>query len=150
MNINRSWGNKEEENQYGYYGYNHTHVMKDRCYRKRNPLVAVHVLLTHCGFVSCKIWSILFSVPKMNYSQIAKFMGPTWGPPGSYRPQMGPILAPWTLLSGLSMLTSRKHPNEISVVKDFNSSCGDDFVHPWSRLALIQPTARYILENNSS
>ena len=26
-------------------------------------------------------------------------MGPTWGPPGSCRPQMGPILAPWTLLS---------------------------------------------------
>ena len=28
------------------------------------------------------------------------FMGPTWGPPGSCRPQMGPMLAPWTLLSG--------------------------------------------------
>ena len=34
-------------------------------------------------------------------SQIAKFMGPTWGPPGSCRPQMGPMLAPWTLLSGI-------------------------------------------------
>ena len=34
-------------------------------------------------------------------SQIAKFMGPTWGPPGSFRPQMGPLLAPWTLLSGV-------------------------------------------------
>ena len=32
--------------------------------------------------------------------QIAKFMGPTWGPPGSCRPQMGPMLALWTLLSG--------------------------------------------------
>ena len=31
----------------------------------------------------------------------AKFMGPTWGPPGSCRPQMGPMLAPWTLLSGM-------------------------------------------------
>ena len=30
-------------------------------------------------------------------SQIAKFMGPTWGPPGSCRPQMGPMLAPCTL-----------------------------------------------------
>ena len=29
-----------------------------------------------------------------------KILGPTWGPPGSCRPQMGPILAPWTLLSG--------------------------------------------------
>ena len=34
-------------------------------------------------------------------SQIAKFMGPTWGPPGSCRPQKGPMLAPWTLLSGV-------------------------------------------------
>ena len=33
-------------------------------------------------------------------AQIAKFVGPTWGPPGSCWPQMGPILAPWTLLSG--------------------------------------------------
>ena len=32
--------------------------------------------------------------------QIARFIGPTWGPPGSCRPQMGPMLAPWTLLSG--------------------------------------------------
>ena len=33
-------------------------------------------------------------------TQIAKFMGPTWGPPGSCRPQMGLMLASWTLLSG--------------------------------------------------
>ena len=33
-------------------------------------------------------------------TQIAKFMGSTWGPPGSCRPQMGPMLTPWTLLSG--------------------------------------------------
>ena len=33
-------------------------------------------------------------------TQIAKFMRPTWGAPGSCRPQMGPMLAPWTLLSG--------------------------------------------------
>ena len=34
------------------------------------------------------------------YTQIEKFMGPTWGPPVSCRPQMVPMLAPWTLLSG--------------------------------------------------
>ena len=33
--------------------------------------------------------------------QTLKFMGQTWGPPGSCRPQMGPMLAPRTLLSGL-------------------------------------------------
>ena len=32
--------------------------------------------------------------------QIAKFRGPTWGPPGPCRPQMGPMLAQWILLSG--------------------------------------------------
>ena len=30
----------------------------------------------------------------MSHFQIAKFMGPTCGPPGSCRPQMGPMLAP--------------------------------------------------------
>ena len=34
------------------------------------------------------------------WTQIAKFMGPTWGPSGSCWPQMGPMLASWTLLSG--------------------------------------------------
>ena len=28
-------------------------------------------------------------------------MGSTWGPPGSCQLQMGPMLAPWTLLSGI-------------------------------------------------
>ena len=32
--------------------------------------------------------------------QIAKFIGPSWGTTGSCRPQMGPMLVPWTLLSG--------------------------------------------------
>ena len=34
-------------------------------------------------------------------SQIIRLMRPTWGPPGSCRPHMGPMLAPWTLLSGV-------------------------------------------------
>ena len=34
-------------------------------------------------------------------SQIAKFMGPTWDPPGCCRPQMGPSLAPLNLISGI-------------------------------------------------
>ena len=31
---------------------------------------------------------------------IARFMGSTWGPSGADRTQVGPMLAPWTLLSG--------------------------------------------------
>ena len=55
-----------------------------------------------------KIWVMssctlckLGSTSIMIGSQIAKFMGPTWGPPGSCRPQMGSMLAPWALLSGI-------------------------------------------------
>ena len=36
--------------------------------------------------------------------QIARFMGPTWSPPGSCLPQLGPMLAPWTLLSGTVLM----------------------------------------------
>ena len=42
----------------------------------------------------------LFNSDGIIRPQLARFMGPTWGPPGSCRPQMGPMLAPWTLLSG--------------------------------------------------
>ena len=37
---------------------------------------------------------------------IARFMGPTWGPSGADRTQVGPMLAPWTLLSGISTINS--------------------------------------------
>ena len=33
-------------------------------------------------------------------TQIGKFTWPTWGPPGSCRSHVGPMLAPWALLSG--------------------------------------------------
>ena len=48
---------------------------------------------------------------------IARFMGPTWGPSGADRSQVGPMLAPWTLLSGL--LNLWEHP------------CGPDGKWPW-------------------
>ena len=35
-------------------------------------------------------------------------MGPTWDPPGFCRPQMGPMMAPWTLLSGMAYALRRK------------------------------------------
>ena len=34
-------------------------------------------------------------------SLIARFMGPTWGPSGADRTQVGPMVAPWTLLPWL-------------------------------------------------
>ena len=41
-------------------------------------------------------------------SQIARLMGPTWGPFGSDRTQLSPLLAPWTLLSGLLFSTKSR------------------------------------------
>ena len=34
-------------------------------------------------------------------SLITRFMGPTWGPAGANGTQVGPMLAPWSLLSGI-------------------------------------------------
>ena len=42
-------------------------------------------------------------------SQMARFMGPTWGPPGYDRTQVGPMLAPWTLLSGIQLIPLNIH-----------------------------------------
>ena len=38
---------------------------------------------------------------------ITRFMGPTWGPSGADRTQVGPMLAPWTLLSGAAFYHTR-------------------------------------------
>ena len=43
--------------------------------------------------------NIIMSSPSKP-TQIARFMGPTWGPSGADRTQVDPMLAPWTLLSG--------------------------------------------------
>ena len=69
-----------------------------------------------CPYTSCLYWSLVSRVrfpmvcqdpsQRGKTSQIAKFMGPTWGPHGPYRPQMGPMLAQWTLLSGVMFITS--------------------------------------------
>ena len=48
------------------------------------------------------------NVPEMGWSQphaltlIARFMRPTWGPTVADRTHLGPMLAPWSLLSGLA------------------------------------------------
>ena len=39
---------------------------------------------------------------------IARFMGPTWGPSGADRTQVGPMLAPWTLLSSRTATTIKR------------------------------------------
>ena len=67
-------------------------------------------------------------------TQIAKFTGPTWGLPGSCRPQMGPMWAPWTLLSGKFYTVSSllQHSQQTP----HNSSVGENcwcFCEPYPR-----------------
>ena len=49
--------------------------------------------LVHSMFIYGNAKSKEMTVVTVQGTQIAKFMEPTWGPPGSYRPQMGPMLA---------------------------------------------------------
>ena len=44
---------------------------------------------------------INFTATNAILSQIARFMEPTWGPSGADRTRMGPMLAPWTFLTGI-------------------------------------------------
>ena len=58
---------------------------------------------------SIKFVPSTYHPPTHKWTQIAKFMGPTRGPPGSCRTQMGPMLAPWTLLWGVVPYDSVNH-----------------------------------------
>ena len=73
-------------------------------------MIICHVII--CARLSFRLFFLIIS-------QIARFMGPTWGPPGSCRPQMGPMLAPRTLLSGILPNATSKN----------SLSCHGDAVH---------------------
>ena len=66
-------------------------------------------------------------------TQIAKFMGPTWGPPGSCRPQMGPVLAPWTLLSGNALIwcQSTRRPRHVCLIAAYHHLIEKQTVSHW-------------------
>ena len=55
--------------------------------------------------------------PLLVATQITNFMGPTGGPPVSCRPQMGPMLAPWT--TGNRWIPSTKQSFDIYFVLRF-------------------------------
>ena len=60
---------------------------------QRHESVAFYIMVFQSWFQTCH------HACRCN-TQIARVMGPTWGLPGSCRPLVGPMLAPWTLLSG--------------------------------------------------
>ena len=118
-------------------------------------------------------WSILFRCIVTNNPKypgpgalgcpqihVAQFMGPTWDPPGADRTQVGPMLAPWTLLSGSSSTRQyfvRAVCNGPWLLVHWSASCAaldpDESIHfnyiwtadesPRSNLRFMQYTSGY-------
>ena len=106
--IGQWQGNIELQNAIIYQVWNLNWSHKFKCYHlyyfnvfgdivKSNDLsgcLSTSPFLTHL-LIHC------FNYVWNEHSQIARFMGPTWGPSRADRTQVGPMLAPWTLISGL-------------------------------------------------
>ena len=58
---------------------------------------------------------------------IARFMGPTYGPSGADRTQVGPMLTPWTLLSGRSYRLWCRSWDKLEAISPMR-------FHPWFKL----------------
>ena len=69
-------------------------------------------------------------------------MGPTWGPPGADRTQVGAMLAPWTLLSG-SLIIPIDGTGPVSILKPSFRGMGISMLK--SRNRLIFNMVIYIL-----
>ena len=85
---------------------------------KNDDGVFIEPRILQCLSIICNIFALCWSYyhysnsstkPRgfTKHSLIAGFMGPTWGPSGADGTQVGPMLAPWTLLSGLFSLHRR-------------------------------------------
>ena len=92
------------------------HLLHFLLWRITDNLRPVHILSRKCLrllpiiiFITCG--DGCWQRPRFQYPEvililleiclIARFMGPTWDPPGADRTRVGPMLAPWTLLFGM-------------------------------------------------
>ena len=93
-------------------------------------LNVVMVVMNYCYYTMSTVSNCSLSViPHIfghHSTQIAKFMGPTWGLPGPCQPQMGPMLAPWTLLFGIikhSLTLAKGHIRQSLTAPICDRSC---------------------------
>ena len=85
----KAWCTKWIQNKFKiYYWYSCLHVL----------LVITVALNMDTGKKIWQCWSQA-CYPRHIASLIARFTGPTWGPSGADRTEVGSMLAPWTLLS---------------------------------------------------
>ena len=78
--------------------------------------VSIHILTVFSGLVHWH-WGNYVKDPVLAWrtSLIARFMGPTWGPSGADMTQVGPMLAPWNLQSGMASRISCTSNTECSI-----------------------------------
>ena len=69
------------------------------CWNQSNTSFLCPPWNLHCSPQTASALTDMANLPEA-LPLIASFMGPTWGPSGADRTRVGPMLAPWTLLSG--------------------------------------------------
>ena len=70
-------------------------------------------------------------------SHIAKFMWQTWGPTESCRPQVGPTLDPWTLLSGICFRVYTLIRSDCNLAKRMDQSANENRSDVWSPVSIL-------------
>ena len=78
---------------------------------------------------------------------IARFMGPTCGPSRADRTQVGPMLAPWTLLSGKS--TGRLGNKEKQMLCGYLSHKKSSLVNPEAKLLICCRSGEWIMNDTA-
>ena len=98
-----------ERNQFQIRIWPHVSLVPVMAWRRSGDKPWPEAIATFCGvllitnllaypIVGCRIGDSPLVEPA-KHTLIARFMGPTCGPSGADRTQVGPMLAPWTLLS---------------------------------------------------
>ena len=80
-------------------------------------------------------------------SQITKFMGPTWGPSGADRTQMGPMLAAWTLLPGIANNQPKVIPSFINGANEKKQFGAGATNHTMRRIKLTEVLFQFVPHN---
>ena len=81
-------------------------------FRYFGALTGICMVISLCqNLIKCCVVIMKFEKSReMKYTQIARFIGQTWGLSGADKTEVGPILVPWTLLSGSGCVTYGETP----------------------------------------
>ena len=82
---------------------NSGYSVKSNMQNKESTVFFLTLFSHSLPLVTFRKWNSVapYGVEDFYVSLITKFIGPSWGPSGADRSQVGPMLTPWTLLSGV-------------------------------------------------